>query len=143
MMTFILVIHSITCVLLVLTILMQAGRGGGLTEQFSGAESVFGAQTSSFMVRLSSILASVFFVTSLTLALMSAHQERSLMAGSVAAPKVKASSDRKIPAEPVKETADAAVSMNAALPSEVPAPSLPETQPAADAQTPVTTNTQQ
>lgn len=35
MMTFILVIHAIACILLVLTVLMQAGRGGGLTETFS------------------------------------------------------------------------------------------------------------
>lgn len=79
MITFILVIHAITCMLLVLTVLMQAGRGGGLTESFSSAESVFGAQTSAFMVRATSILATVFFVTSLSLAYMSAHQERSLM----------------------------------------------------------------
>ena len=64
MITFLLVIHAITCVLLVLTILMQAGRGGGLTEQFASAESVFGAQTNKFMVRLTSILAAIFFTGS-------------------------------------------------------------------------------
>lgn len=147
MMTFILVIHSITCVLLVLTILMQSGRGGGLTEQFASAESVFGAQTSSFMVRTTSIAATVFFITSLTLALMSAGQERSLMANnSVAAAKVKKLSDVQIPAEPVKEAVDAAASMNATLPSEVSAVTQPEAVPALsvpDAQVPVATNTQQ
>ncbi len=146
-MTFILVIHSITCVLLVLTILMQSGRGGGLTEQFASAESVFGAQTSSFMVRTTSIAATVFFITSLTLALMSAGQERSLMANnSVAAAKVKKLSDVQIPAEPVKEAVDAAASMNATLPSEVSAVTQPEAVPALsvpDAQVPVATNTQQ
>ncbi|MBL8013852.1 MAG: preprotein translocase subunit SecG [Candidatus Omnitrophica bacterium] len=80
MMTFVLIIHSITCALLVLVVLMQAGRGGGLTESFSSAESVFGAQTSDFMVRTTSILAAVFFVTSLSLAYLSSHQSRSLMA---------------------------------------------------------------
>ncbi len=80
MMTFILVIHSIACILLVLTVLMQAGRGGGLTESFSSAENVFGAQTSAFMVRATSILAAVFFVTSLSLAFLSSKQDRSLMA---------------------------------------------------------------
>lgn len=135
MMTFILVIHSITCVLLVLTILMQAGRGGGLTEQFASAESVFGAQTSSFMVRATSILATVFFVTSLTLALMSAGKERSLMANNSAVEShVKKLSDMKIPAEPVKEAAGATASVNAMLPLEA---------PAVDTQTPVATNTQQ
>ena len=80
MMTFILVIHAIACILLVLTVLMQAGRGGGLTETFSGAENVFGAQTSDFLVRATSILAGVFFTTSLILAFFSAHHDRSLMA---------------------------------------------------------------
>ena len=80
MMTFVLIIHSITCALLVLVVLMQAGRGGGLTESFSSAESVFGAQTSDFMVRTTSSLAAVFFVTSLSLAYLSSHQSRSLMA---------------------------------------------------------------
>ena len=143
MMTFLLVIHSITCVLLVLTILMQAGRGGGLTEQFSGAESVFGAQTSSFMVRATSILASVFFVTSLTLALMSAGQERSLMANKTVAAQVKKTADVKIPQEPVKEAAEAVAEVNAAIPEAVVPPSAPATESAADAQMPVATNTQQ
>lgn len=80
MMTLILVIHCLTCVLLVLAVLMQAGRGGGLTESFSSAESVFGAQTSTFMVRTTSILAAIFFVTSLSLAYISSHQAKSLMA---------------------------------------------------------------
>lgn len=79
MMTFVLIIHSIACFLLVLTVLMQAGRGGGLTENFSSAESVFGAQTSAFMVKTTSILAALFFVTSLSLAYLSTHHDRSLM----------------------------------------------------------------
>ena len=44
-MGFILVIHVIVCVLLVIAILMQAGRGGGLTETFQSAESIFRPQT--------------------------------------------------------------------------------------------------
>ena len=99
MMTFILVIHSIVCVLLILSILMQAGRGGGLTEQFQGAESVFGAQTNVFMVRLSSVLATMFFITCLSLAFMSARQERSLVAERVGAKKVNAAAGMTIPAE--------------------------------------------
>lgn len=80
MMTFILIIHSLTCIVLVFAVLMQAGRGGGLTESFSSAESVFGAKTSDFMVKTTSILAAVFFVSSLSLAYMSSHKAKSLMA---------------------------------------------------------------
>ena len=59
-MGFILVIHVIACVLLVISILMQAGRGGGLTETFQSAESMFGTQTNVFMVRFTTILAVIF-----------------------------------------------------------------------------------
>ena len=130
-MTFILVIHSITCVLLVLTVLMQAGRGGGLTESFSSAESVFGAQTSAFMVRTTSILATVFFTTSLVLALMSSRQERSLMADSKMLPKTNASASKVLSTEPLKDVVETTASMNAQLPSvDVPAIPKVDEQPA-------------
>ncbi len=79
MTTFILILHVTACVLLAIVILMQAGRGGGLTEQFSSAESVFGAKTSAVMVRITTVLATIFIVTSCTLAVFSARKEQSLM----------------------------------------------------------------
>jgi len=98
-MGFILVIHVIVCVLLVITILMQAGRGGGLTESFQSAESMFGTQTNVFMVRLTTILAAIFLSTSMILAFNSSKGDKSLMANkkllatlpkTVAAPKAEA-----------------------------------------------------
>jgi len=79
-MGFILVIHIIACVLLVVTILMQAGRGGGLTESFQSAESMFGTQTNVFMVRTTTILAVIFLSTSMILAFNSSKVDQSLMA---------------------------------------------------------------
>ena len=79
-MGFIIVLHVIACLLLVVSILMQAGKGGGLSETFASAESMFGTQTNSFMVRLSTILAIIFFSTSLALAIHSAKGNGSLMA---------------------------------------------------------------
>lgn len=79
-MGFILVIHVIVCVLLVITILMQAGRGGGLTETFQSAESMFGTQTNVFMVRTTTVLAVIFLSTSLILAFNSSRADKSLMA---------------------------------------------------------------
>src|ERR1700690_365978 len=79
-MGFILVIHVIACVLLVITILMQAGRGGGLTETFQSAESMFGTQTNVFMVRTTTILAAIFLCTSMILAFNSSKGDKSLMA---------------------------------------------------------------
>ncbi len=79
MTTFILIIHTLICILLCLVILMQSGRGGGLTESFSSAESVFGAKTNSFMVKTTTVFASIFLVTCLTLAFLSSRRDRSLM----------------------------------------------------------------
>ena len=79
MITFIIVLHTLICILLSLVILMQSGRGGGLTETFASAESVFGAKTNSFMVRTTTVLASMFLLTCLTLAYLSSRKERSLM----------------------------------------------------------------
>jgi preprotein translocase subunit SecG len=79
-MGFIMFIHIIACILLVTTILMQAGKGGGLAESFASAESMFGTQTNAFMVRCSTILAAIFLATSLTLAVAGTKANKSLMA---------------------------------------------------------------
>lgn len=79
MTTFLIIIHTIFCVLLVTVILMQSGRGGGLTEGFSSAESMFGAKTNAFMVKLTTIFACLFLLTSVVLAKLSAKRDDSLM----------------------------------------------------------------
>ena len=79
-MGFILVIHVIVCILLVIAILMQAGRGGGLTETFQSAESMFGTQTNVFMVRMTTVFAVIFLSTSMILAFNSSKSDKSLMA---------------------------------------------------------------
>ncbi len=78
-MIFVLIIHSLVCVLLVTVILMQSGRGGGLTEGFAAAETMFGAKTNEFMVKATSVLAVLFVITSLSLAHFSARRDQSLM----------------------------------------------------------------
>ena len=72
-------LHTVVSILLVMIILMQSGRGGGLTEAFSPAESLFGAKTNVFLVRGTAVLAAIFLTTSLTLAYLSSRKERSLM----------------------------------------------------------------
>jgi preprotein translocase subunit SecG len=105
-MGFILVIHIIAAVLLVISILMQAGRGGGLAESFSSAESMFGTQTNSFMVRFSTAMAVIFFSTSLILAVSSAKGSKSLMSNA----KLPAVSAQTKPEEPtVKVSAPVAM----------------------------------
>ncbi len=70
MQTVILIIHMLAAVALIGLILLQQGKGADMGAAFgSGASStVFGAQGSaSFLTRGTAILATVFFLTSLTL----------------------------------------------------------------------------
>jgi preprotein translocase subunit SecG len=79
MIGFITVIHVIACTLLIIMILIQRGRGSGLVEAFSGVESMFGTKTSAFLARTTTVLSIIFFLTCLSLAILSARQSRSLM----------------------------------------------------------------
>jgi preprotein translocase subunit SecG len=72
-------IHVVVCILLIGLILIQRGRGGGLVESFSDFESMFGPKTSTFMNRLTTVLAILFLFTCLCLAFISARQSRSLL----------------------------------------------------------------
>ena len=94
MMGFLMFIHAMICILLSAVILMQSGRGGGLTEGFASAESMFGAKTNSFMVKATTVFASLFLITCLTLAFLSSRKERSLMSGRF--PTAKESTQQKV-----------------------------------------------
>ncbi|HRZ40592.1 MAG TPA: preprotein translocase subunit SecG [Candidatus Omnitrophota bacterium] len=120
LMGFVIVIHSLACIALIFIILIQSGRGGGLTEGFAGAESMFGAKTNETMVKITTGLTVVFLITSLALAFMSARAEKSLMetAGE----------------NPFEELPIAGETVTLDIPKNVTAP---ETKPVADAQPPV------
>lgn len=75
----IITIHVIICILLIVLILIQAGRGGGLVDSFSSVESMFGTKTPAFLTRTTTILSVLFFITCVSLALLSVRQSRSLM----------------------------------------------------------------
>jgi preprotein translocase subunit SecG len=79
MMSLVIVVHVLACVVLIIIILIQRGRGGGFIESFAGLESMFGTKTSAFLSRLTSILAVVFFVSCLSLAFLSLKESKSLM----------------------------------------------------------------
>jgi preprotein translocase subunit SecG len=71
MATFITIIHVIACLFLVLVVLLQAGKGGGMGVAFgSGTSSaVFGGRgAGSFLEKLTAGTAIVFMLTSMTLA---------------------------------------------------------------------------
>ena len=85
-MGFLIFIHVVVCIFIATIILMQSGRGGGLTEGFASAESMFGAKTNSFLVKTTSVLAAFYLITCLSLAFMSSKKEKSLMPQKISIP---------------------------------------------------------
>ena len=77
--TFLTVVHVIVCVFLILVVLLQAGKGGGMGIAFGGgggSQTVFGSSgAGNFLTRLTSITAVIFMVTSLVLAHNSSQQD--------------------------------------------------------------------
>ncbi len=78
---FIILVHVAASVVLILVILLQAGRGGGLSESFGGSatQTIFGTKTSVFLARATAVCAVVYLCTCLLLAVMTAHRGRSLV----------------------------------------------------------------
>jgi preprotein translocase subunit SecG len=75
----VLIIHIIVALTLIGLILIQRGRSGGLVEALGGVESIFGTKTSSFLVKMTVLLAILFFLTSISLAYLSKQKGKSLM----------------------------------------------------------------
>jgi len=81
-------IHLLICVFLVLVVLLQAGKGGGLAGAFGvaggAAQSLFGGRgAATFLGKATTVLGISFMVSSLLLALMSGHASapRSVLRG--------------------------------------------------------------
>ncbi|MEN9785611.1 MAG: preprotein translocase subunit SecG [Pseudomonadota bacterium] len=136
MLTFVVTLHVVLCVLLVLIILMQPGKGGDVSSAFGGGAStqLFGAAgPGNFLTKGTGIIAGLFMVTSLTLYWYSTP---SLSAGGGGvdthleggAPAGKAGSGfggSKPAAEPVAPTAPATEPASPTGPSEPAAPPAP------------------
>jgi len=108
MMTLLVIIHVIACIVLIGLVLIQRGRGAGLVESFAGVESMFGTKTSAFLTRTTTIMSVVFFITCLSLAVLSVKQSKSLMrdvrtvAAKAEASKVEPAKTEAVKTEPEK-----------------------------------------
>lgn len=77
MITLVTVLHVLVCVFLIVVILLQAGKGGGMGSAFGGAgsQTVFGGRGAQTLLgKVTSVMAAIFVVTSVTLAY---HSSRS------------------------------------------------------------------
>ncbi|MCK9266485.1 preprotein translocase subunit SecG [bacterium] len=67
---FFLIFHVVISVLLITAVLLQSGKGSSLSNIFGGGgmETVFGAETSAILNRITTIFAILFIINSIVLA---------------------------------------------------------------------------
>jgi preprotein translocase subunit SecG len=111
-------VHIFTCLLMILVVLLQAGRGAGLSVFGGGGEAVFASPSgSSFLKKFTAILAATFAMTSLMLTLLQGRVgNRSVTRTPVKVPY----SDQGAPGQPAgvpAPTADAQAPAPAAVPT--------------------------
>ena len=83
MITLITVIHIATIVLLVISVLLQSGKGAEISASFGGSsQTVFGSSGGqNFFQKLTYTLAGIFMVTSLTLTILPGRLKKSVLDG--------------------------------------------------------------
>lgn len=116
--TVLITLYVIICVSLIVVILLQSGKGSGLSGIFGsggGGQTIFGARAGDVMTKTTTILAICFMGFSLVLALLSARQSSSLI-GEIEAAGLEMPRPETLP-EAAEEAAPLTVP-----PEEVPAP---------------------
>ncbi|MFH1856746.1 MAG: preprotein translocase subunit SecG [Candidatus Omnitrophota bacterium] len=81
MIIFLLVLYVIVCILLITLILLQPSEGGGLSQSLGGGQvqTILGTKTTSFLVKITAVLATIFLIICLLLAVASSRKGKSLM----------------------------------------------------------------
>ena len=121
MTTMITIIHVVTCVLLVLVIMIQSGKGAEISASFGGSsQTVFGSSGgANFFVKFTQGAAAVFMVTSLLLTIYGSEHRKSLFEGGPAA------ALPRVPSAPVAAPTGATQPAAAPAAPAAPAPAAP------------------
>ncbi|MFH1061432.1 MAG: preprotein translocase subunit SecG [Candidatus Omnitrophota bacterium] len=80
--TILLVIHIIVSLFLIFIILIQSGKGEGLSDVFGGGSSqttIFGTRTGNFLTKATTASAVIFMITCLSLAFLSKRTGNSVI----------------------------------------------------------------
>lgn len=128
--TAILIVHYVVCVFLVIVILLQAGKGADMGAAFGGSsQTVFGSRgAATFLSKLTTVVAIVFLLTSVSLASIARKRTRSYFETatdaaapiSTPAPLATPGANKAVP--PVATPAAAPAATPAAAPAVTPAP---------------------
>lgn len=148
MTTFLIVIHVMVCFVLIIVILVQGGRGQGLTgPSFSSGnvQSLFGTQAADFLTKATTVSAILFLLTCLALNILETRKGKSLLEGArqtapvdveavkralakVTAEQSNAVTDGAAAAKPIADATKSAAPMTETAPAPTTAPSpAPET----------------
>lgn len=140
--TICMVLFILTSVILTLLVLIQRGRGGGLAGAFGGAggSSAFGTKTADVFVKATAVIGAIFFLLSITTALLLRPEGPAAPQTPVVAPAENGTA-APAPATPAPAGEKPATSVPAEAPvtPAAPAPAAPATPaPAAPAKAPET-----
>lgn len=121
------VIHVIVCFVLILVILLQAGRGQGLTGPAFGSgdvDTLFGTRAADFLTKATSAAAICFLLTCIALDYLEAQKSRSLFEGAAKSAPLDIEKIKKA-LEKVKQEAPVQTQKTSAEAPAVPPPSTP------------------
>ena len=79
---FLLIVHVIVSLFLIFIVLVQTGKGEGMSDVFGGGSSqttIFGSRTGNFLTRATTASAIIFMLTSLSLAFVSKGRQASVV----------------------------------------------------------------
>ena len=131
-----LVLFLLCAVILVLLVLIQRGRGGGLAGAFGGpgGHSAFGTKTADVFIKATAVMGAIFFILAVVTALVMRYQQSALWSAEEPAP-------AEAPAEPGTgpgERPAAPPAKTPAAPAKTPAAPASESGGAAAPETPKT-----
>ena len=98
MTTLIVILHLIVCILLIMVVMLQAGKGADMVTTFGAgtSQTVFGSGGAApFLTKLTTVVAVIFMVTSIFLTIMGARQTKKSVVSGVSA--VPAEQDKALP----------------------------------------------
>lgn len=147
--TIILSVHIIVSLFLILIVLLQAGKGGGMGAAFGGGSgTVFGGRgAGDFLSRLTTVMAATFMILSIVLARFSLEDTRTTAPTTpeettteeAGAPAADGAAETPTAPEPKGEAAPAPVPAPAAAPTPAPEAPVPAPAPAPAPEAPAPT----
>jgi preprotein translocase subunit SecG len=116
---FMTIIHIIACVVLILVILLQAGKGASMGAAFGGSsQTVFGSSgPASFLGKMTTGIAILFMFTSLGLSYMAVHKGKSVM-DAASRPAVETKVPQALPQQPSPAQSGGPISGQAGQPAQ-------------------------